>query len=121
MKLGMNGPPMTPHGLIFSEDGAIPSNMLSIWLPALYEAILDAFLHEMGSGPWTLDLGPQRPKLIYCYRNEGFPLTGIFHPWAQWDRGLDALENSSAVVAAAAPWGGIDWLVGWLVGRLVGW
>ena len=39
MKLGMDGPPMAPHGLIFSEDGATPSNMLSIWLPALYEAI----------------------------------------------------------------------------------
>ena len=35
------------------------------------------------------------------YRSEGFPLTGIFHPWAQWDMGLDTLENSSA--AAVAP------------------
>ena len=30
--------------------------------------------------------------------------TGLFHPWAQWDLGLDTLENSSrrAAVAAAA-------------------
>ena len=38
MKLDMNGPPMAPHGLVFSEHGATPSNMLSIWLPTLYEA-----------------------------------------------------------------------------------
>ena len=39
-------------------------------------------------------------------RSEGFPLTGLFHPWAQWDLGLDTLENSSrraAVVAVVAP------------------
>ena len=38
-------------------------------------------------------------------RSEGFPLTGIFHPWAQWDMGLDTLENYSAA-AAVAPLGG---------------
>ena len=42
---------------------------------------------------------------IYIYRSEGFPLAGLFHPWAQWDLGLDTLENSSrravAVVAVA--------------------
>ena len=45
-----------------------------------------------------------RNEHSYC-RSEGFPLTGIFHPWAQWDMGLDTLGNSSAV-AVAAPWGG---------------
>ena len=59
MKLGMNGPPMAPHGLIFSEDGATPSNMLSIWLPALYEATFDTFLHKIGSVPRTSDLRGQ--------------------------------------------------------------
>ena len=34
------------------------------------------------------------------YRSEGFPLTGIFHPWAQWDMGLDTLGNSSPTAAA---------------------
>ena len=53
--------------------------------------------------------------LDFIYRSEGFPLTGLFHPWAQWDLGLDTLENSSrraAAVAAVALW-----LVGWLVGE----
>ena len=43
---------------------------------------------------------------VSWYRSEGFPLTGLFHPWAQWDLGLDTLENSSrravAVAAVAA-------------------
>ena len=34
-------------------------------------------------------------------RSEGFPLTGLFHPWAQWDLGLDTLENYSRLAAAA--------------------
>ena len=36
-------------------------------------------------------------------QSEGFRLTGLFHPWAQWDLGVDTWENSSrrAVVAVA--------------------
>ena len=37
---------------------------------------------------------------IYICRSEGFPLTGIVHPWAQWDMGLDTLENYSRQVVA---------------------
>ena len=66
MNMGLNGPPMAPHGLILSEDGATPSNMLSICIPALYEAIFDAFLHEMGSGPRTSDLRPQN-RIFYIF------------------------------------------------------
>ena len=36
-------------------------------------------------------------------RSEGVPLTGLFHPWAQWDLGLDTLENSSRHAAVVAP------------------
>ena len=45
-----------------------------------------------------------------CDRSEGFPLTGLFHPWAQWDRGLDTLENSSRRVAAVVALGGTNLL-----------
>ena len=46
--------------------------------------------------------------LRVVYGREGFPLTGLFHPWAQWDMGLDTLGNSSRRAAVAvAP------LVGW--------
>ena len=45
------------------------------------------------------------------FRASVFPLTGLFHPWAQWDLGLDTLGNSSrravAVAAAAVALGGI--------------
>ena len=36
-------------------------------------------------------------------QSEGFPLAGLFHPWAQWDLGLDTLGNYSrrAVVVVA--------------------
>ena len=36
------------------------------------------------------------------YRSEGFPQTGLFHPWAQWDLGLDTWENSSRRAVAVA-------------------
>ena len=64
-----------------------------------------------------MDLGPKCPKIplnpsllspnggVLC-RSEGLPLTGLFHPWAQWDMGLDTLENSSAAVVVAAALGG---------------
>ena len=39
-------------------------------------------------------------------RSEGFPLAGLFHPWAQWDLGLDTLENYSRRVVVA-PWGSL--------------
>ena len=48
--------------------------------------------------------------IYIIYRSEGFPLTGLFHPWAQWDRGLDILENYSRRAAAVAV---ALWLVGW--------
>ena len=40
-------------------------------------------------------------------RSEGFPLTGLFHPWAQWDLGQTWVRNYSRRAAAAAarpPW-----------------
>ena len=43
--------------------------------------------------------------LSLIYRSERSPLTGIFHPWAQWDMGLDTLENSSVAAAAVAALG----------------
>ena len=44
---------------------------------------------------------------IYIYiererESEGFPLTGIFHPWAQWDLGQTWLKNYSRRAAAHA-------------------
>ena len=48
---------------------------------------------------WGVSLTPI-PTGGVC-RSEGFPLTGLFHPWAQWDLGLDTLENSSRRAAAA--------------------
>ena len=44
MKMDINGAPMATHGLVLSQDGAMPSRMLFILLPGLYEAIFDAFL-----------------------------------------------------------------------------
>ena len=35
-------------------------------------------------------------------RSEGFPLTGIFHPRAQWDMGLDTLDAFAVVVSSSA-------------------
>ena len=42
---------------------------------------------------------------VVLSRSEGFPLAGLFHPWAQWDLGLDTLENSSRRVVVVAPRG----------------
>ena len=97
-KMDINRPPMAPHGPILSEDRATPIRMLAICLLGLFDTI------------FLLKLGPGVKNLIYICRSEGFPLTGLFHPWARWDLGLDTLENSSrrAAVAAAALW-----LVGW--------
>ena len=57
MKLDTNEAPMAPHGLILSEDGAIPSSMLIILLLDLFVIILHVFFMKMGapvSGPRTL-------------------------------------------------------------------
>ena len=90
----MNGPPMAPHGLIFSEDGATPSSMLSIWLPALYEAIFDAFLHEMGSGPQTSDLRGQN-SFIFIFPIPPKRVLSTFAlkaaPWAEHGQGQAVL------------------------------
>ena len=62
---------------------------------------------------WGLDLGPRTSGIKICmfyYRSEGFPLTGLFHPWAQWDLGLDTLENSSRRAVAAVALGGTNLL-----------
>ncbi len=40
-------------------------------------------------------------------RSDGFPLSGIFHPWAQWDRVQDPMGNSAAA-AGVARQGGIE-------------
>ena len=55
--LGINKPPMAPHGLILSENEAIPSMMLFRLLLGLFEPILCAFLMQIrpqGSGPRKL-------------------------------------------------------------------
>ena len=49
IKSGMNGSAMAPHGLILSEDGAIPSRMVFIWVWGLFDAILGAFLITNGA------------------------------------------------------------------------
>ena len=60
---------------------------------SLQKSINDLFI------PYRCGAGPLRAGW-----SEGFPLAGLFHPWAQWDLGLDTLENSSrravAVVVA---------------------
>ena len=52
---------MARHGLILSQDGAMPyTNLLEAWL-ALFGTIFYNFLHKMGSGPRTR-------KIETCYR-----------------------------------------------------
>ena len=46
----MNGSAMVPHGLILSEDGAIPSGIVFIWVLDLFYAILGAFNKNRARG-----------------------------------------------------------------------
>ena len=92
----MNRPPMAPHRPILSEDGA---SKHPICLPGPFDIIFDSFLLKLGSGPQGPALRGHKLYIyiyiyIYIYRSEGFPLTGLFHPWAQWDLGLDTLGNA---------------------------
>ena len=43
IKMSLNGVPVARHGLIFSEDEAIPSRMLFIWVWRLSDVIFGAF------------------------------------------------------------------------------
>ena len=47
-KMGMNGSPVAPHRLILSQDGAIPSRMLFISAPCLFDLIFGSILAKMG-------------------------------------------------------------------------
>ena len=47
-KMGMNGPPVPPHGLILSQDGAIPYGVLFISFAHLFDLIFRSILAKMG-------------------------------------------------------------------------
>ena len=36
-----------------------------------------------------------------AHRSEGFPRTGLFHPWARWDRDLAHFQSCSRIGACA--------------------
>ena len=40
----------------------------------------------------------------YVCRSEGFPRTGIFHPWARWDWGLTHFQSCLRFCAHAFWW-----------------
>ena len=60
------------------------------WLQAASFALQPSWRAFPGVGP-----AATYPVLIHhTCRSEGVPRTGLFHPWARWDRGLGGSENS---------------------------